>query len=348
LLPLFTAGMDVRHIQGFDYAQSIDASSLPPYALSVHNSGGKQLQAGVFGEAQFTPAKAWEIWPSMRFDYVRSYAGRAEDISGGGPLITTRYADNEFTQFSPKLATRYELTDAVATRASVYRSFRMPTFENLYRGFVASGFSLQPDPQTKPEKLWGGEVGLDFAQGRLHGQANLFYNKIRDQITYVPVSFFPVFTLKATNIGESDVRGVELIGDAQVTDALSFGISYSYNDARIVSYPPDPSIEGNRVPQSPAHTVSAVARYNQASGPRVELRVYYASSSFDDTSNTLRVDPRTVVDISAGYPLGKTVELFLIAQNVFDEKYVATTLRGVHYGAPLQIFGGIKATFGGR
>jgi len=40
--------------------------------------------------------------------------------------------------------------------------------------------------------------------------------------------------------------------------------------------------------------------------------------------------------------------MFVIAQNVFDEKYVATTLRGVHYGAPFQIFGGIKATFGGR
>ena len=62
---------------------------------------------------------------------------------------------------------------------------------------------------------------------------------------------------------------------------------------------------------------------------------------WDDTTNTLKLDAHTVVDASASYPIWKQTEAFVIAENIFNEKYVGTTAGGNHLGPPFQIFGGV-------
>ena len=337
---LLSTGLDIRHIEGVDRQQDIAAPGASPTEL---NGGGQQLFAGWFGQASIRPVADWEILPSVRLDYVRNYNGSMENIPG----TTTQFADKDYLQVNPKLATRYQIVKAVAIRASVYRGFRAPTLDNLYREFTAEGFKLLPDSQLKPEVLWGGETGLDLLQGPFQGQVNFFYNRITDQINFVTTSFSPVYTVQAANIGKTRSQGVEAIGDLQMTETLSSGISYSYTDSKIISYSPDPSIEGNRTPQVPVHSASIIGRYRQPAGAQLEVRVRLVSSMWDDTTNTLKLDAQHVVDVSASYPIGKHVEVFLLGQNIFNDKYVATTAGGDHLGAPFQLFGGLTLAFGG-
>ena len=347
-LPLMTAGIDLRHIEGKDQQQLINPVSVPtPYAASLKNAGGQQLFAGLFGEAEFQPTNAWEILPSVRVDYIRNYAASQQDNVPGAPIANTEFKDKDFIQVNPKLATKFQVSDPLAIRASVYRGFKYPTLDQLYRTFSATGFSIIPNANLDPEVLWGGEMGLDLSQGRFHGQLNVFYNQIHDQLNYVVVGFSP-FTLQPTNIGEARSQGVELIGDLQITDTFSAGLSYSYTDAKIVSFPLDPTIEGNKTPFVPDHYVSAVARYRNPSGARMEVRYRYLSKMVGDTSdNPGKLDPESIFDLSASYPIFKHLEAFVIIQNLFDAKYIANPTPGNQLGAPFQIFGGITLTFGG-
>jgi outer membrane receptor protein involved in Fe transport len=346
-LPLLTAGIDLRNIVGSDRQQLIDPTG-GLYNVTLKNAGGQQFFAGVFGEADYRPVKAWEILPSIRVDYVLNYAASERNNVPGAPVADINFDDKDFIQVNPKLATKYQLSDPLAIRASVYRGFKYPTIDQLYRTFSATGFSIIPNNQLDPEVLWGGEMGLDLNQGRFHGQFNVFYNIVKDQLNYVVASFFPVFTLQPTNIGELRSQGAELMGDLQITDTLSAGLSYSYTDAKIASYPLDPSIEGNQTPFVPVHNVSVVARYRHQSGARAEVRGRYLSEMVGDTSDTPGIlDAHTIVDLSAAYPLTKHVEAFMLIQNLFDTEYVANTIPGNQMGAPFQIFGGLTFTLGG-
>ncbi|HUK55047.1 MAG TPA: TonB-dependent receptor [Nitrospiria bacterium] len=340
LVKLLNAGLDIRHIEGVDRQQDI---AVPGDSPTVLNGGGQQLFAGLFVQASLRPVPDWEILPSIRLDYVSDYNGSMVTIPG----TTTQFDDKDYLQLNPKLATRYQIVKAVAIRASVYRGFRAPTLDNLYREFTAEGFKLLPDSQLKPEVLWGGETGLDLSQGPFQGQVNFFYNRVIDQINFITTSFSPVYTVQATNIGKTRSLGVETIGDVQLTETLSSGVSYSYTDSKIISNPPDPSIEGNRTPDVPVHSVSVVARYRQPAGAQLEVRFRLLSSMWDDTTNSLSLDAEHVVDASASYPIGKHMEVFVIGQNIFDDKYVATTSGGNHLGPPFQIFGGLTLAFGG-
>ena len=339
-LPLMTTGVDLRHIEGVDRQQDIATPGASPTEL---NGGGQELFAGLYGEATIQPILDLDIQPSLRVDYFRNYDGSIENIPGS----TTQFDNKDYLEWDPKLAVRYQLTKALAVRASVYRSFRAPTLDNLYREFTSPGFVLIPNPQVRPEVLWGEEAGVDIAREPFHGQVNFFYNTIRDQINFVTTSYSPIYTVQVANIGETRSLGVEAMGDLQLTDSLSTGVSYSYTNAEIISYSPDPSIEGNRVPNVPVHSFSAVARYNQAAGAKLEVRFRFLSTAWDDTGNTLKLDAHTVVDASASYPIWKYAEVFVIGQNLLNNKYVATTAGGTQLGPPFQIFGGLTVSFGG-
>jgi outer membrane receptor protein involved in Fe transport len=346
-LPLITAGLDLRNIEGSDRQQLIDPTG-GAYSVNLKNAGGQQFFAGVFGEADFRPAKGWEILPSLRVDYILNYAASERNNVPGAPVADTKFADKDFIQVNPKLATKYQISNPLAIRASVYRGFKYPTIDQLYRTFSATGFSIIPNNQLDPEVLWGGEMGLDLTQGWFRGQLNVFYNIVKDQLNYVVTSFFPVFTLQPTNIGKLRSQGVELIGDLQITDTFSAGLSYSYTDAEIVSYLLDPTIEGNNTPFVPLHYVSVVARYSHPSGARMELRYRHLSQMVSDISDTPGIlDAENIVDLSAAYPLMKHLEAFVIIQNLFDTEYVANTIPGNQLGAPFQIFGGLTFTLGG-
>ena len=125
LIQSFQVGTDIRAIQATSNAQLYSAPGALP---TLDNSQGRQFFVGVFGQASVVPVRDFELLGSLRMDYYHNYQGKDETTTGG----TTNFADQTRVQLNPKLAAKYQLTEPIAVRASVYRAFRAPTLGDLY------------------------------------------------------------------------------------------------------------------------------------------------------------------------------------------------------------------------
>jgi outer membrane receptor protein involved in Fe transport len=336
-VPSATLGLDLRLLRGEDDADIF----LEDGSLALRRIGkGKQSSVGVSGEVSVYPHPKFEILGSLRGDFFRNFDGRT--IENGE---VTNFADKSFNEVTFRLALRYQLVDAVAVRGAAYRGFRAPTLANLYRSFGTTGFVGLANPQLDPETLIGGEVGVDLQvkAWKLAFQINGFYNVINDFIAGVAIAFDPVFTIENQNVGTIRSRGVELIGTVGPFWDMSLTAGYTYTDAEVTEFRDDPTLEGNRVEGAPVHIVTFSASYHRPRGLQVTFRGRYLSEQFQDTSNESRLPAHTVFDASAAYPVTRHLSVFLLANNLFDNEYIADALGDFDLrAAPRQVFGGVR------
>ena len=331
---LVTLGSDFRHIQGRDKADILDPAGL---LLFKETGSGQQWAGGTFGQVSVFPLTNLEVLGSLRLDYFGNYDGKHKISTEG----TTHFQDRTYVEPDPRLSVRYQLAEPLALRGSLYRAFRAATLDELYRPYSSQGFALVNNPQTKPEILFGGEIGAEVTYGGLHGQLNFFQNDIDRFIGTVPISFSPVFTLQVTNVGATRSRGVELMTEYQLSSAWSLSASYTYTDATITDNPTDPTLNGKRQPGVSKNAVSFGIEYRAPWGLSAVLRGRYFSKQYTDAANTLALDANTVCDLYLAYRLTTNSEVFFLAQNLFDEEYLASSF-GNQRGAPLQVLGGVR------
>jgi outer membrane receptor protein involved in Fe transport len=89
------------------------------------------------------------------------------------------------------------------------------------------------------------------------------------------------------------------------------------------------------------NAVSFGIEYRAPWGLSAVLRGRYLSKQYTDAANTLALDANTVCDLYLAYRLTTNSEVFFLAQNLFDEEYLASSF-GNQRGAPLQVLGGFR------
>ncbi len=105
-------------------------------------------------------------------------------------------------QACPSFSAGYNISHSGKMRASVNRSFRIPTFTDLY--YVSPG--NVGSPNLTPEKAWSYEVGFDYGKKGIYWSTTLFRRKGRNLIDWI----WRNARWEADNIGEVDTNGVEL------------------------------------------------------------------------------------------------------------------------------------------
>lgn len=144
-------------------------------------------------------------------------------------LVRSNYTnDNDFTQFTPRIALSYDLTDDVTTYAS------------FSQGFKSGGFDMRGDvvltPNTvngyDPETVDSWEIGLKGALDRLTFAAAAFYNDYEDQQVTTQVPSGASIASFVDNVGSSTFYGFELEGRLRILDNLSasFAVGYLNSD----------------------------------------------------------------------------------------------------------------------
>jgi outer membrane cobalamin receptor len=121
--------------------------------------------------------------------------GREEVLSGGQSV------------FVPNLSAGAWLGHSFRLRASGSHAFRLPTYTDLYYSDPATlGNSL-----LQPETSWDAEGGLEWhPDGRLSGEATLFYSHEHDVIDYAKLTpVTPTELWQAENIPTLNFTGVE-------------------------------------------------------------------------------------------------------------------------------------------
>ncbi len=329
-VPLFGFGLDVRHSEMDDRKTNVDLSGQP---TGVTLSAGSQDSFGIFGQVSWNPAADFELLVSGRLDRWKNYDGREGAVGGN----ISEYDTETSTEFNPRISARYRFTDGLAVRGAAYRAFHAPLLADLYR----SNFRRASNPSLGPETMIGGEVGLDLAGARWRGEANLFWNRIENTISDLPISSTPFVTVQPTNLGETRSQGLELIGRYEMNQNWSVQGNYSYTDSTITRNDEVPALEGNMLARVPRNSGSVSVRYDTNGGAWAVGRLRGQSHTWAEIDNHNEIDSFVLLDLSGSLPLSSRLDLVVIGENLFDRHYVGDYSIFSRLGQPRTITAGI-------
>ena len=276
---------------------------------------------------------------------VAQYDLEIGDAGGVGGAI--RHDANDFFAAATtwKAHAYWRPVEMVRLRAAAGSGIKNPSQTELF-GFNATGpFPFRGNPNLKPEKSESWEVGVDLAfwDDRIRLGATYFDARLKDEI----FSYFggaipaacpapPAGTSTACNREfKSTQKGVELYGQAQLTDSLS--LSGSYTD---LSAKENGLEEIRRAP----HIGSANLTWRPLDGrATINLNVRYNGRQFDSNFSGIatpfpvslpNVKPGsgvnagrvvlpsfTLVNLAASFDIDEHVEIYGRVENLTDEDY---------------------------
>jgi outer membrane cobalamin receptor len=256
--------------------------------------------------------------------------GYFAQLNGGlGPasvFLGSRYhfADQGRRFFSPSagLAAGRGLLRA---RGSVYRSFRVPTLNELYREFRAGNAVTRANDQLQPESVFGAEAGIDIAGERTRLSLTAFRNSIDDLITNVTLSTSPNLIIRQRrNAAEALARGFEAEAQHRKGPWLAEA-AYLFADSRFST--------GLRVPQVARHQGSAQLTYTRGKTlASFGARAY--SSQFEDDANQFLMPGFAVLQFALLQRLTTNLALVAGLENILNREFLAGFTPTPVLGAP--------------
>jgi outer membrane receptor protein involved in Fe transport len=347
---LVSSGADFRRSQG----ETDEAVFSPAGFLRNRVAGGEQVIGGVFIQDVFTPDSRWELVGGVRGDYGIAYDGfRRDTPPPAGIPAGQSFPDLHRTAASPRLAALFHATPSTDLRASVYRGFRVPTMNELYRVFRVRNDVTVANAQLRPERLTGGELGVRQQWTPVNTRLTAFWNEITDLVTNVtlsaPLPDCPTGTTcrQRQNLDLARVRGIE--AELEFRPAKSWRVlaTYVFLDTRVAAASQQRSLEGLRLPQVPEHGITLAVRHENPAWVNAAVVTRYVGMQFEDDANTLPLGGYIVVDLLLSRPVARLGEIFLGVENLFNQAYaVGRTTDGITtVGAPFLIHGGIRVNF---
>ncbi len=271
--------------------------------LTADGAGARQRPEWAIGVSEDAALLAGRLRlaPALRFDRVGSYSG-----------------------FSGKLGAMLRLFGPVSLRASAGRTFRPPSFAEL---FLQQGI-LEPNPDLVSEQAWTGDAGL-VAEGALGlVSAGAFASLYRDLIVYERGSF----GLKPFNDGKASVRGLEIeAASAPVRRLLGLSGAVAYTLLLSENLRGAPEVVGRDLPYRPRHRLYArVALEESAWGAHVEA--HWVGSAFFDPQNIRPYSATTTFHAGGNVRLlaRPDLRLALEVKNFLDDRTVVDA-----FGNPL-------------
>jgi len=339
------AGFDGQEVRGASDELMYSAGSL---ARAV-GSGGRQRLWGLYGEDIVRIRTRWLITGGARGDNWRNYDALSvtRPLAGPGPLVVTNFTARSEQAFSPRLSALFRAKDNLVLRASMYRAFRAPTLNELYRAFRQGNVLTLANSALTAEQLTGAEAGASYKwwDDRLTFRGTLFWSDISDPIANVTLSTTPaLITRQRQNLGEIRARGVELETETRLTNTLTLSGGYQFVDATVTSFPANRQLIGLLVPHVPRHDLNVQARCSLPRRLTAAVQGTYVGSAFDDDQNTLPLRHYFLLDALAARPLGRGVEVFVAGENFFDQRYDVARTPVLTSGPPFLFRAGLRLT----
>jgi len=335
-------------VAGFDLQEAIGRSDeILPVASKETSAGGRQRSVGIFGEDLIQITPRWTLAASAHFDDWRNFDASLISalIASPGAQTVTAYADRSYQAFSPRLSVVNQVSAHVSWSVSIYRAFRAPTLNELYRSFRVGNTLTQSNANLSAEHLTGGEAGIavETLDRRLQIRGTAFLNEIIDPVANVTLSATSVLiTRQRQNLGRTRAPGVEIDGTAQIMNHLQFAAGYQYVDATVTQFPADTTLVGLRVAQVPHHVVTFQARYENASRINFSVDGRMVGQQFDDDLNHFPMGRFFVLDAMAWRGIGRGVGLFFAGENLFNTKYSTAATPVPQLGLPIAVRAGLR------
>lgn len=335
-------------VAGFDVQEVIGRSDeILVTAGKDTSAGGRQRSAGVFGEDLIEITPRWMLAASARFDDWQNFDASliSAPITPPGSETTTPYANRSYHPFSPRLSVVNQTSAHVSWSASIYRAFRAPTLNELYRSFRQGNVLTQSNADLTAERLTGGEAGIavDGFKRRLQIRGTAFLNEVIDPVANVTLSSTAtLITRQRQNLGRTRAPGVEIDGTAQIMRHLQLVAGYQYVDAIVTRFPAGESLVGLWVAQVPHHVVTFQARYENPSRINFSIDGRMVGKQFDDDQNQFPLGRFFVLDATAWRGMGHGVELFFAGENLLNAQYDTAATPVPQLGLPIAVRAGVR------
>jgi outer membrane receptor protein involved in Fe transport len=346
------AGKRQTLVAGFDYHEEIGASHevLLSGGTTDLSSGGRQRTVGIFGEDLIQIAPRWFLSASARVDLWSNFnaATLREPVTPPGAPIDTIFPDRSQNAFSPRLTLRNQVNAHVSWNASLYRAFRAPTLNELYRSFRQGNTLTEDNPKLIAEHLSGGDAGVALTgfNGKLQAHGTVFYNQIVDPVANVTLTTTPtLITRRRENLGRINAPGVELGVTASVVRDFTISCGYQFVDSKVSSFPANTALVGLWVAQVPHNSFTFQARYSNPRIFTVAVTGRAIGNAFDDDQNQFPLGSFFVLDAMVSRGVGAGVEIYAAAENILNATYYTAATPVLQLGLPVAARVGVRVEF---
>jgi outer membrane receptor protein involved in Fe transport len=346
------AGKRQTLVAGFDYHEEIGATHevLLTGGTTDLSSGGRQRAVGIFGEDLIQIAPRWFLSVSARVDHWSNFDAATLRVPVTPPIppTDTIFPDRSQSAFSPRLTLRNQVNARVSWNASVYRAFRAPTLNELYRSFRQGNTVTEDNPFLVAEHLTGGDAGVAVTgfNGRLQAHGTFFYNQIVDPVANVTLTTTPNLTTRQRqNLGRITAPGVELGVTANIVRDFTISCGYQFVDSKVSSFPANTALVGLWVAQVPHNSFTFQARYSNPRILTVAVTGRAIGNQFDDDQNQFPLGSFFVLDAMISRRIGAGMEIYGAAENLFNATYYTAATPVLQLGLPIVGRVGVRWEF---
>ncbi|WP_240344531.1 TonB-dependent siderophore receptor [Novosphingobium sp. THN1] len=212
----------------------------------------------------------------------------------------------------------FSITPELRLRASYGEGFKAPTLYQLLSNYGNAALN--------PERSKSYDAGLEWGApyGKLHAAVTVFRRDSRNLITFVSCASLNACATRPyglyDNVGFARAQGVEAELGARPTDTLHLQAAYTYLETE--NRTRGTANFGKDLARRPAHALTLSSDWTSPlAGLTLGADLRLVGDSFDNASNTRRLDGYALTTVRASFPLTEKVELYGRVENVFDVNY---------------------------
>jgi len=279
---------------------------------STELGNNKRVYGGGFIEVPVYLTGRFTLLPVLRYDYYSDFKG-----------------DVNF-----KLGVVYTLSNILSLKGSISKSYRAPTFNDLY--WPQDAFA-EGNPDLNPETGYSFDIGVTRVNENLQYNIFGFLRYIQDVILWQPGDDD---IWRPSNWGEAVYPGIETNLTVHFLDSFTVNMGYTFLYTFVLSG--DFKLKDNRrLPMIPVHKADVGFEY------RKEKDLFNISSGYESiryikTSNAAYLPSQYTVNAHYKRTITDSFSLLISVDNLFNEDYEIET------GYPMPgtfIRTGLEATF---
>jgi outer membrane receptor protein involved in Fe transport len=351
---------------------TFDAVTVPngPFVQST-NVVATNDYLGIFATDTFSLTPWWHITASARWNRA--------DVQLSDQLGTALNGDHKFERLNPAAGFTIDLMQLFALSSPVkeltfYANYsegmRAPTPIELTCSNPSAPCSLPnssvSDPSLQPVVARTWETGVrEKLSNLLSWNFTVYHTELNNDILFVTPPGGSLSSGYFQNVGNTVREGVEFAlqgkkGPLQWYANYSF-VRATYENQLMLenAVGPEEVRPGDHIPGIPEHRINAGGEYEVLQGWFLGGGLQYVSSQFvrgDDSNHLPQVSSYVVVNLNTRYKIGKHVELFAMATNVFNQQYETSGQVNTNFfngqnerflspGAPISAWAGMRVNF---
>jgi outer membrane receptor for ferrienterochelin and colicins len=214
---------------------------------------------------------------------------------------------------SPSASFSWWFFDKIKAHGLVARSFRAPTFNDLYWPREDWGMwgGVEGNPNLKPEIARSREIGAGtFLFDKIEVDATYFYTKFKDMISW---TMDETYWWRPSNINTAATKGVEAYLNYQMTRAMKLNLNYTRLSAM-------DEVTKKWLIYRPRHEYKGTLYYTDDRF-NCYLTGRYLTKRYTVDDNSRFLKSYFVADASISYNLTKFGAIYLTVYNILDRDY---------------------------